>query len=607
MTTPSRQNTLTNQILSLERRLIALHQAEQRFAWYRLSAFLIGALLTWVAFSYLSLPAGWVTLALAFLGFFTVVWFHRRLDRWIEVLQTWKELKSRQLARLTLDWAALPEPPTLREAERSPLDIDLDLTGPRSLHHLLDNSISLGGSQRLADWLTSGVPELEALSQRQQLVKELAPMRRFRDRLQLTYHLAAKERLQGDELLAWLQADYPAERVRRALPVAILLAGLNLALLLLDLLGVLPSYWPLSIAITLAYYYLNAGALIPFLEAVVELDNQLSSFKPLLAYLECYPLKADSHLAQLCACCRSSGELPSQQLRRIKGLTAAVGMRMNPIMGLLLNAFLPWDFTTAFLVARQRMSLGVVLPAWLDTLEQLEALCALAEFADLHPGHAYPQIEPVSEKALCTTDLGHPLLPPNQVVCNDFSVANIGEIAVITGSNMAGKSTFLKTVGVNLCLAYAGAPVLASDFKARPFRLHTCIRISDSIADGFSYFYAEVRCLKRLLERLDTTGMEYPLLYLVDEIFRGTNNRERLLGSRAYLQALVNKTGIGLLATHDLELAALAKQAPQIHNFHFRDHVQDGRLVFDYKIRPGPSPTTNALIIMRLEGLPVED
>jgi DNA mismatch repair ATPase MutS len=200
--------------------------------------------------------------------------------------------------------------------------------------------------------------------------------------------------------------------------------------------------------------------------------------------------------------------------------------------------------------------------------------------------------------------LGHPLIPAQRRVCNDFVFHAMGEVAILTGSNMAGKSTFIKTIGVNLCLAYAGGPVAAVWLRSLPLRLHTCIRISDSIADGFSYFYAEVKCLKRLLQELQEPHPA-PVLYLIDEIFRGTNNRERLLGSRAYIQALLAERGCGLVATHDLELAHLAEQNPQVRNYHFRDEVQDGKLVFDYRLHPGPSPTTNALKIMALEGLPV--
>jgi DNA mismatch repair ATPase MutS len=198
------------------------------------------------------------------------------------------------------------------------------------------------------------------------------------------------------------------------------------------------------------------------------------------------------------------------------------------------------------------------------------------------------------------------LIPPAARVTNDFEIRSPGEVEILTGSNMAGKSTFLKTIGMNLCLAYAGAPVIASCLRAQPLRLYACIRITDSIVDGFSYFYAEVKCLKGLLEALEAAD-DLPLLFLVDEIYRGTNNRERFIGSRAFIRAVLGKRGVGLIATHDLELAHLAEANALAHNYHFRDDVRDGRLVFDYRLREGPCPTTNALKIMELEGLPVDE
>jgi DNA mismatch repair ATPase MutS len=162
----------------------------------------------------------------------------------------------------------------------------------------------------------------------------------------------------------------------------------------------------------------------------------------------------------------------------------------------------------------------------------------------------------------------------------------------------------LKTVGVNLALMNAGGPVNAHSFSARAFRLFACIGVSDSVTDGISYFYAEVKRLKALLAELEREH-PLPLLFCIDEIFRGTNNRERLIGSRAFVSALAAKHGVGFIATHDLELAKLAEQSRLVRNYHFRDHFDAGRMVFDYALRPGPCPTTNALKIMQLEGLPV--
>jgi DNA mismatch repair ATPase MutS len=270
-----------------------------------------------------------------------------------------------------------------------------------------------------------------------------------------------------------------------------------------------------------------------------------------------------------------------------------------------LNLILPWDFTFAVLAGRLRRGAGEKLTLWLETWSRLDALISLANFAALHPQAAFPEIGPGMEPVFTARALAHPLIPAERRIANDIRITSLGEVIVITGSNMAGKSTFLKTVGVNLCLAHAGGPVIATELRSLPFRLHTCMRISDSIADGFSYFYAEVKCLRSILDRLrDDDAL--PLLYLIDEIFRGTNNRERLQGSQAYTRALIGANGIGLIATHDLELAHLAEQSERTRNYHFQDSLEDGRLSFDYLLRPGASTTTNALRIMEMEGLPVD-
>jgi DNA mismatch repair ATPase MutS len=240
---------------------------------------------------------------------------------------------------------------------------------------------------------------------------------------------------------------------------------------------------------------------------------------------------------------------------------------------------------------------------------ELEALVSLANFAYLHPDYVFPEVLPEEQDAnqpiFQAIEMGHPLIPSEQRVCNDFSLHELGEITLITGSNMAGKSTFLKTAGVNLCLAYAGGPVNARIFRTRLFQIFTCMQIQDSITDGLSFFYAEVKRLKALLAVLHD-GIQVPVFFLIDEIFKGTNSRERLIGSRTYIHHLSKQSGVGMIATHDLELGQLADQIPTLTNYHFRDDVTDGKMIFDYKLHPGLCSTTNALKIMRMEGLPVE-
>jgi hypothetical protein len=485
------------------------------------------------------------------------------------------------------------------------LQTDLDLTGDRSLHRLLDITISPEGSGLLAAWLSQPSPDIGQLKERQTLVSELSNLSRFRDRLLLTFRLVSGEELQGARLLKWLGEEYPLTRLKWVVPAASVLVAVNLILFLLNSSGRLPAYWIGSLTLYAVFYFYHIQALTKFLEAVVQLDSELEKFRAIVTFLERYPLQGSARLEQLCAPFRDREQLPSRLLRKIKLATAAVGLRTNPVLGFLINLVLPWDFTFASLTARYREQAAESFPIWLKAWHELEALISLANFAYLHPEYTFPVINLRAEPILSAEALGHPLLPPETKMVNDIAVEELGEIVIITGSNMAGKSTFIKTIGINMCLAYSGAPVNASAFSARPFYLHTCIRIADSLADGYSYFYAEVQCLKQLLDRVRLKD-PLPVLFLVDEIFRGTNNRERLLGSQAYLRALIGTDCVGFLATHDLELASLAEQNEQVVNYHFRDRVEDGKLVFDYRMRSGPSPTTNALTIMRMEGLPVD-
>ncbi len=604
--TATRRKSLEFHAARLMDRVARLEARSQRFSWYRLGALLAGGVLTWAG---VALGGGrwvWWAFLLSVSIFVGVVFLHRRLDRWTRLLKIWQDIRVSQLARLTLNWDQMPVARRSPRRRMTPLEIDLDLTGERSLHRLMDITISHEGSSLLAEWLTRSIADDPGrLSERQALVRELASLPRFRDRLLLAFRLVSTELLRGDRLVQWLELRYPIARLRWVVPVAGLLVLFNLTLFFLNSIGQLPAFWVVSLAVYAGFYYFNFRILNSFLKAVVQLDSELDKFRAVLTFLETYPLDGSDHLLRFCAPFRDQDRLPSRQLRKIKLATAAVGLRSNPVLGFLINLVLPWDFFFAHLTARYQDQAAETIPRWLEAWHRLEALLCLADFAHLHPNYTFPEIEPRGEPVLEATALGHPLLPLETKVVNDIAVGELGEILIITGSNMAGKSTFIKTIGINLCLAYAGAPVDARQFRTIPFFIHTCIRISDSLTDGYSYFYEEVRCLRRLLERVraDTPP---PVMFLVDEIFRGTNNRERLIGSRSYLRALIGQGCVGFLATHDLELASLADQSERVRNFHFRDQVADGQLVFDFRLRSGPSPTTNALRIMEMEGLPVE-
>ncbi|MBO0779668.1 MAG: hypothetical protein J2P37_12660 [Ktedonobacteraceae bacterium] len=269
------------------------------------------------------------------------------------------------------------------------------------------------------------------------------------------------------------------------------------------------------------------------------------------------------------------------------------------------NVIMPWDLTLSYLLSRCKAQAKEHLPRWIDAWYELEALCSLANFAYLNPDFAMPEIaDRAGSPAFSARQLGHPLIPDEERIVNDVTIERVGDIMLITGSNMAGKSTFLRTLGINLCLTYAGSVVSAAVLTTGLYELNCCISVSDSLADGYSYFYAEVRRLRLILDRLREKS-QYPIFVLIDEIFKGTNNRERSIGSHAYIYALAEATCIGAISTHDLELVKLADELSQVKNYHFREEVVNDEMLFDYRLYTGPCPTTNALKIMQKEGLPI--
>ncbi len=606
MTKERRQCALQKQIQRLQGRIGALENLSNRFSWARLAIFASGVLVSAIVF-FMGYPGiFWLPLAIALLAFLIAVTYHRRIERSILRHKLWLDHKSAQIARMELAWARLPAP-TLEAA--TSLELDLDLTGNYSLHRLLNTAVSSGGTLRLRKWLATTVPEIKETIRRQHLVRELSPLSLFRDKLTLNGMVTVKGawNWKPGELQKWLEQGAFPPSLRAWLLLLGFLAVVNISLFVLTLTAPMPPWWLVTFLLYAVLFLLRSRELgEPFGESA-KIRDALEQLLTVFRQLESFSYLRTPNLKILCAPFLDPADRPSTHLKRFNRIVAATGIRGNPLFWLILNALVPWDYYFAYRLDRHKSEMAGQLPGWMDVWFELEALSSLANLAYLNPNYTFPEVSDSSvgpSPVLLARELGHPLIPDSVRVCNDFSIAEVGEIDIFTGSNMSGKSTFLRTIGVNLVLAFAGGPVCARHLRTIPFRLFTCIRISDSVTDGISYFYAEVKCLKGLLEALEADH-PLPLFYFVDEIFRGTNNRERLIGSRAYIQALAGRAGVGLIATHDLELIYLADEIPGISNYHFTDDVRDGRMVFDFQLRNGPSPSTNALKIMRMEGLPI--
>lgn len=610
----TRQRALTWQIARLERQLARLQVLNNRFSWLRLGTFTLGALLSAGIMLTGALGWGFAALGLTLVAFSLVARQHRRITHSIQQHEGYLRIKRAHQARMTLDWASLP--PTLITTPRPdhPVELDLDLVGEHGLHRLLDTCVSREGSIRLRDWLSTTEPDAVRIHARQQLVRELRPLAAFRDRLQLHAVMSTHgtwRRWDGQQVHAWLAAVLPENGSGRALAVLLALAACNVVLFALFALDVLAPWWVIPFMAYAGLYLWHVQRMGDPFELGLALRDPLSDLEAIFAFLERYPYGGSPALRTMAAPFLDAAQRPSMQLARLARVLAAASVRRNPLLWSIISTALPWDVIVMRWMEARRRDLSVLLPQWLDVWYTLEALSALANFGGLNPGYTFPTVLDNHAAAAQTPvftarALGHPLIADRERVCNDVTLSQPGDLLLITGSNMSGKSTFLRTVGINLVLAYAGGPVTAEALHTVPLRLFTCIRVPDSLSDGISYFYAEVKRLKTLLVALQRAGGR-PLLYLIDEIFRGTNNRERLIGSRSYIRAVAGSAGVGILSTHDLELVRLADDIPQITNMHFAETIADGRMSFDYRLRPGPCPTTNALRIMALEGLPVDE
>ena len=590
-----RGRALERQIERIGARLNAWEQINRRLSTARLIAGLSGIAAGILALTLPDAPIWWVVTLAAALIFAPLVILHTRLKRGIADFAGWRQIKRTHLARMTLDWAALPRPlPGSRLAEH-PFEQDLDITGEFSLHRLLNTAVTRAGGERLRAWLLATAPDPAVIARRQTLVRELRSLPIFRDKLIL------RGGAQGQSAgIGWLNS---ATRVqRRTVLILTVLALVNLVLLAGDAAGLIAPIWRLTIpAVFIAGLIAGRGSGDVFQQAL-EARALLESVGGVFHLLETTRPGDRPALAALIAPFHDARERPSTELARVGRVLFMAALRSNLFLWLPLNLFLPFDLLVAVSLESARVRLREHLPAWLDVWHELEALAGLATYAYLNPDAVFPVID--ADAVFTGQALGHPLIKDEGKVRNDFALDRLGQVVIITGSNMAGKSSFLRTLGLALVLTYAGGVVDAAALTVAPFRLFTCIRVSDSVTEGFSYFYAEVKRLKALLTALHVEG-DYPLFSLIDEIFKGTNNRERLIGSRAYIKALAGQRGVSVISTHDLELVTLADETPGVSNAHFREEVIDGGLVFDYRLRPGPCPTTNALKIMQMAGLPV--
>ena len=572
-----------------------LAAVDRAFSWLRggIALTLLG--LWWLTLGPEGLAAGWLLVPIAL--FLVAMLVHDGVVRRRQRAERAVAFYASGLARMEDRWIGTGESGERFSGDSHPYADDLDLFGRGSLFELLCTARTRAGQETLADWLRGAAPSAEARA-RQEAVRELSARLDLREDLALTGE-DVREGVAADALRGWAEAPPvafpPFSRV-----VSAALASLNVLCALVWWLGAGPRPLIVALALAGAWSLLLHARVERTVKAADRPGRDLALLGALLERLERERFVAP-RLVELRGRLDTEALPPSRQVRRLARLQELLDSRRNQLFAPIALPLL-WTTQLALAVEQWRVRVGPRIPIWLSVVGEIEALCALAGYAHEHPGDPFPEL--VEEGPLfAARGIGHPLIPEHVSVRNDVQLDGEQGLLLVSGSNMSGKSTLLRSVGVNAVLAFAGAPVRARALRISPLSVGASIRTVDSLQQGSSRFYAEITRLRQIA---DLASDRPPVLFLIDEILHGTNSSDRLVGAEAVVRMLVERGGIGLVTTHDLALARIADElAPRARNVHFEDHLEDGRMAFDYLLKDGVVSEGNALALMRAVGLEV--
>ena len=555
------------------------------------------------------------------------VWLHRKLFRLLPRAEAQAELAEATAARLRHEWDKLSEGGE-RYAQGHPSERELQLFGDVSLFKLV-NRTHLRGSQviiaqRLSLSSSSTRVDLSELKERQEAAQELSALRGLRRRFlgatkqSLPKGNARSQAIGLHAFSQWSKSDHMgAKELRRFKTLAwlgLILTASTIIQALITVTTDLETAWQLSLGAQLLLYVVTTGTITPQYLALIS-----EAHKPLQSLEGCFTLIESKSFDSLWLS-RWSAQLnergkPSHRIREIARYAEALAVRHSALLYGVLAIGLLWELWYGVQVAAWRAKYGAEVSEDLKALYEFEALCSVADLSDDHPDFTWPELFSLAKPDqsdrpyLEITAAAHPLFSPQGRVANDFTITEPQSLYLITGSNMSGKSSFMRAIASNLTLALLGAPVCASRLSSPALTLATSIQVTDDPSRGWSRFYAEVRRIREVVESAECASESRPVLFLIDEMLSGTNSRERRLASRSIATRLLNaERAAGVITTHDLDLATLTERFPkQMSLAHFSDHFDGERLHFDYTLHPGVAQTTNALHVLAMEGIEVSD
>ena len=586
-----------------ERRLVATREQKQfrSIGNARLATGIIGVGMCFFVFGQVLISFWWLGIPLVL--FFILVVIHARVVERLERANRAVIFYERGLERLENRWMGKGE---TGDRFRNPAHLyedDLDIFGKGSLFELLSQARTRSGEDALAEWLLAPAAR-EVAAARQAAVLELQPGLDLREEMAVLGE-AVRSTMDPEAVARWGEA--PEVRFPSGAAVIALILGASVVATFGMYMAQATSRTPFLVAllIELAYAFFLGSRTLQVSAAVNSPARDLALLGKLLQRLENETFRAPL-LQRMQAELKASGLVASEEIGRLRRLVARLDWQRNLLFTPIAMAIL-WGAQVAMAMERWRRRSGPHIRAWIAGVGEFEALFALAGYSYEHPGNTFPELRPelkdVQGGWFEADGLCHPLLPESQRVPNDLRLGGELRLLIVSGSNMSGKSTLLRSVGLNTVLAWAGAPVCATRLVISPVTVGASIRVQDSLQDGRSRFYAEIT---RLREIVNLAAQPRTVLFLIDELLSGTNSHDRRIGAGAIVRTLIDRGAIGMITTHDLALAHIAEDlSGRAANVHFADTFEDGRLHFDYRLSPGVVERSNALDLMRSVGLDV--
>ena len=574
-----------------------LEKKQKHLPLLRLILFLI---VIFLVYKYITTQLVWIAIS----AFATMIAFiissiiDRKLKNKLRRVEILLELNNLEVKALDGDYSAF-DPGNEFIDQSHDYTHDLDIFAEGSIFQYINRSSTIFGKLRLAQYLNHAFSFSSNVIQRQKAVSELSDMVQLRQQIQLIFHDEKIAESDKTEMTDWLKSDSPVRNLKLLRLLAFGLPSVTLACILLSVAGIIqfPTFL-IVLQLIIVFFYIRQTLQVQ--NSITSKSKILNKFAQCLVLIEKTGFTSDYLLGLQNQLSAKGGKSPSKVIRQLSGILNYMDSNLNMLVSIFLNGLFMFNLHLLLKVEKWKKLNQENVPLWFDTIAAFDALCSLGNFAYNHPEFIFPK--PVENNfEFVAENLGHPLIAHNQRVVNNVEIKGWNQFAIITGANMSGKSTFLRTIGVIYILAMTGAPVCATKLNFYPIQIHSSIRTSDSLTRHESYFYAELKRLKQIIDELENGGER---LILLDEILKGTNSKDKQAGSIALIEQLLHYKSVGLFATHDLMLGELANRFPdQVNNLCFEIQIVGDKMQIDYKLHEGVCKNLNATYLMKNMGI----